>query len=163
LLFSMFEEPFLSPENNLWFFLSGHGVRHDERDYLLPIDANPRYIDDTAITIDFVTRRLSRSGAGNIVLILDFRRIERKRVAGEQREKERLEAERREKERLAAEQREKERLEAEARQREIASRSNILPQSAPPVRDDSPVQAEATRTVESKGSTKQSPLKRSTP
>jgi hypothetical protein len=67
----MFEEPFLSPENNLWFFFSGHGVRHDERDYLLPIDANPQYIDDTGITIDFVTRRLSRSGAGNVVLILD--------------------------------------------------------------------------------------------
>ena len=44
LLYSMFEEPFLSPENNLWFFFSGHGVRHDERDYLLPMDVIPEIL-----------------------------------------------------------------------------------------------------------------------
>jgi uncharacterized caspase-like protein len=71
LLFSMFEEQFLHAEDNLWFFFSGHGLRYDQQDYLLPIDANPRDIDGTAITVDFVTKRLSRSGAGNIVLILD--------------------------------------------------------------------------------------------
>ena len=71
LLISMFEVPFLHPEDNLWFFFSGHGLRYDQQDYLLPLDANPRDIDGTGITIDFITKRLSKSGAGNIVLILD--------------------------------------------------------------------------------------------
>jgi uncharacterized caspase-like protein len=71
LFVSRFDEQFLDAEDNLWFFFSGHGLRHDQRDYLLPIDGNPRDIDGTCITVDFVTKRLSRSGAGNIVLILD--------------------------------------------------------------------------------------------
>jgi uncharacterized caspase-like protein/cytochrome c-type biogenesis protein CcmH/NrfG len=71
LLLTGFEEPFLSPEENLWFFFSGHGLRYKQKDYLVPIDGNPRDIDRTCITVDYVTERLSNSGAGNIVLILD--------------------------------------------------------------------------------------------
>jgi uncharacterized caspase-like protein len=71
LLLTGFDEPFLSPEENLWFFFSGHGLRYKQKDYLVPIDGNPRDIDRTCITVDYVTERLSNSGAGNIVLILD--------------------------------------------------------------------------------------------
>jgi uncharacterized caspase-like protein len=71
LFVSRFDKEFLRPEDNLWFFFSGHGQRHNQRDYLLPIDGNPRDIDGTGITVDFITDRLSKSGAGNIVLILD--------------------------------------------------------------------------------------------
>jgi uncharacterized caspase-like protein len=38
---------------------------------LLPIDGLAENIADTGITVRFITERLSRSGAGNIVLILD--------------------------------------------------------------------------------------------
>jgi uncharacterized caspase-like protein len=37
-----FEEPYLQAGDNFWFFFSGHGIRHQARDYLMPCDANPR-------------------------------------------------------------------------------------------------------------------------
>ncbi|MBW4678037.1 MAG: SUMF1/EgtB/PvdO family nonheme iron enzyme [Desmonostoc geniculatum HA4340-LM1] len=57
--------------DNFWFFFSGHGMRHAERDYLMPLDGNPADIEETAIPINFVTERLRRCGADNVVLILD--------------------------------------------------------------------------------------------
>lgn len=36
-----FEEPFLKPGDNLWFFFAGHGKRYEDWDYLMPIDADP--------------------------------------------------------------------------------------------------------------------------
>jgi uncharacterized caspase-like protein len=71
-----FEEPYLKAGDNLWFFFSGHGIRHQDRDYLMPCDANPRDVDYTAISISYVTERLRRSGAGNVVLFLDACRNE---------------------------------------------------------------------------------------
>ena len=68
-----FEEPFLRPGDNLWFFFAGHGKRHDEQDYLMPIDADPG--DDseksTWIPLRYITDRLRRSGADNIVMLID--------------------------------------------------------------------------------------------
>lgn len=73
-----FEEPFLSEGDNLWFFFSGHGIRHQDRDYILPADADPdpQGIDETALRIGYVTERLRRCGAGNVVLVLDACRNE---------------------------------------------------------------------------------------
>ncbi|UKO97542.1 SUMF1/EgtB/PvdO family nonheme iron enzyme [Nostoc sp. UHCC 0870] len=62
--------------DNFWFFFSGHGMRHDGRDYLMSSDGNPRDIVDTAISINFVTENLRRCGADNVVLILDACRNE---------------------------------------------------------------------------------------
>lgn len=62
---------FLNPQDNLWFFFAGHGVRADGIDYLLPIDGNAAQIKRTGLPIHEVAERLRRSGAGNIVLMLD--------------------------------------------------------------------------------------------
>lgn len=72
----MFETPFMQAGDNFWFFFSGHGMRHEERDYLMPADGDPENVEDTAISISFVTERLRGSGADNIVLILDACRNE---------------------------------------------------------------------------------------
>jgi uncharacterized caspase-like protein/formylglycine-generating enzyme required for sulfatase activity len=68
---SRFVDAFLRPEDNLWFFFSGHGARTAGQDYLLPIDGLAESVADTGISVRFITERLSRSGAGNILLILD--------------------------------------------------------------------------------------------
>ncbi|MBW4543469.1 MAG: GUN4 domain-containing protein [Symplocastrum torsivum CPER-KK1] len=57
--------------DNFWFFFSGHGMRHANRDYLMPSDGDPGDIENTAISINQVTERLRRCGADNVVLILD--------------------------------------------------------------------------------------------
>ncbi len=68
-----FEEPFLRPGDNLWFFFAGHGKRHEDQDYLMPSDADPE--DDieksTWIPLRYITDRLRRSGADNIILLID--------------------------------------------------------------------------------------------
>lgn len=71
-----FEQPFLEPGDNLWFFFAGHGKRHRDRDYLMPIDADPGNIDGTAIAINDITGRLRRCGADNVILVLDACRNE---------------------------------------------------------------------------------------
>jgi len=62
---------FLNPQDNLWFFFAGHGIRAEGIDYLLPIDGNPNRIQRTGLPIHEVAERLRRCGAGNIVLMLD--------------------------------------------------------------------------------------------
>ncbi|MFN6564068.1 MAG: SUMF1/EgtB/PvdO family nonheme iron enzyme [Nostoc sp. ChiSLP01] len=66
-----FEKPFMGAGDNFWFFFSGHGVRHADRDYLMPCDGDPEDIENTAIAINYVTERLRCCGADNVVLILD--------------------------------------------------------------------------------------------
>ncbi|NER52721.1 MAG: hypothetical protein F6J92_40000, partial [Symploca sp. SIO1A3] len=65
------EEPYLEAGDNFWFFFSGHGIRYQERDYLMPCDANPKAVEATAISISYLTERLRRCGADNVVLLLD--------------------------------------------------------------------------------------------
>ncbi len=75
-----FEQPFLNPGDNLWFFFAGHGVRHEDRDYLLPIDADPGDVASTAIPLHYVTERLQRCGADNVILLVDACRSEGRRA-----------------------------------------------------------------------------------
>lgn len=70
-LLELFNKPFMEAGDNFWFFFSGHGMRHADRDYVMPSDGNPGDITETAIPINFVTERLRRCGADNVVLILD--------------------------------------------------------------------------------------------
>lgn len=77
-LLTLFESLSMGAGDNFWFFFSGHGMRHNGRDYLMPSDGNPRDIADTAISINFVTENLRCSGADNLVLILDACRNEGK-------------------------------------------------------------------------------------
>lgn len=66
-----FEHPFLSAGDNLWFFFAGHGWRHEERDYLMPLDGDPGDVESTAISLYYITERLRRCGADNVVLLVD--------------------------------------------------------------------------------------------
>ncbi|NEN90848.1 MAG: caspase family protein [Okeania sp. SIO3H1] len=64
-----FDKEFLSPGDNFWFFYSGHGMRFNDRDYLMPADADPHPdgVEETAIPLYFVTERLRRCGADNVI------------------------------------------------------------------------------------------------
>ncbi|NEP57938.1 MAG: SUMF1/EgtB/PvdO family nonheme iron enzyme [Symploca sp. SIO2G7] len=66
-----FESPLLEPGDNLWFFFSGHGLHYDDHDYLLLSDTDPSDIKYTALLLSYVTERLQRSGADNVILLLD--------------------------------------------------------------------------------------------
>ena len=68
---SQFEHPLLESGDNLWFFFSGHGQISDNRDYLLLSDTDPGDVEYTALPVSYVTERLRRSGADNVILVLD--------------------------------------------------------------------------------------------
>ena len=71
-----FEQKFLKPSDNFWFFFAGHGRRERDRDYLMPSDADPGNVEETAIPVSLVTERLRRCGAENVILLLDACRNE---------------------------------------------------------------------------------------
>jgi formylglycine-generating enzyme required for sulfatase activity/uncharacterized caspase-like protein len=71
-----FEQRFLKPSDNFWFFFAGHGRRERDRDYIMPIDADPGNVEETAIPVSYVTERLRRCGAENVILLLDACRNE---------------------------------------------------------------------------------------
>ena len=66
-----FEAPFLGDGDNLWFFFAGHGMRYEDRDYLMPLDGDPGDVSSTAIPLHYVTERLRRCGADNVILLID--------------------------------------------------------------------------------------------
>ena len=89
-LHDFFEEPKLDVGDNFWFFFSGHGLRYQGQDYLVPCEGNPRLIKDTTIALSYVTQRMRRSGADNVILLLDACRNENElgnRSAGWQKQK----------------------------------------------------------------------------
>lgn len=67
---------FLGQEDSLWFFFSGHGIRYANRDYLMPADGDPEDPPETAIPLHWISEQLTRSGAGNVVMVLDACRLE---------------------------------------------------------------------------------------
>ncbi|GBO53674.1 chaperone protein DnaJ [Pseudanabaena sp. lw0831] len=76
-----FESSFLEAGDTLWFYFSGHGMHCEGKDYLLPSDGNPR-TTKTAIPISYVTERLRRSGADNVVMLIDACRNDGAKNAG---------------------------------------------------------------------------------
>ena len=70
------ERSLLRSGDNLWFFFAGHGKRYRDKDYLMLADSDPGDLEYTAISVDYVTQRLRRSGADNVVLVLDACRDE---------------------------------------------------------------------------------------
>jgi formylglycine-generating enzyme required for sulfatase activity len=81
-LHKTFQKPFLEPGDTLWFYFSGHGMPYEGQDYLLPIDGDPSIITDSAISITYITERLRRSGADNVVLFIDACRSYGQKSAG---------------------------------------------------------------------------------
>jgi uncharacterized caspase-like protein len=67
----VFAQPFMADGDNFWFFFSGHGIRYQEQDYLMPLDGDPEDIPNTGIATHLVTNYLRSCGADNVVLILD--------------------------------------------------------------------------------------------
>ncbi len=82
LLEDRFASPFLEKGDNCWFFFAGHGGQHQNQDFLMPQDANPRVIDRTAIPVNYIRERLCRCGADNVILLLDACRTEGARDGG---------------------------------------------------------------------------------
>ncbi|NEQ51835.1 MAG: peptidase C14 caspase catalytic subunit p20, partial [Leptolyngbya sp. SIO3F4] len=58
-----FETPFLREGDNLWCFFAGHGIRAQNRDYLMPLDGDRGDLERSAIPIHYISERLRRSGA----------------------------------------------------------------------------------------------------
>jgi uncharacterized caspase-like protein len=75
-LHEFFESPQLETGDNFWFFFSGHGLRHQEQDYLVPHDGHSQLLPDTTISLTYLTQRLRKCGADNIILLLDSCRKE---------------------------------------------------------------------------------------
>jgi len=76
--YRIFEQPSLEPGDNFWFFFSGHGIAHANQDYIMPCDSNPQDVENTAISVFYLTERLRGCGAGNIILIFDACRDQNK-------------------------------------------------------------------------------------
>ncbi len=66
-----FEEPLLSAGDNLWFFFAGHGRRYANRDYIMLSDSDPGDVENSALSVSWITQRLRRWGADNVVMFLD--------------------------------------------------------------------------------------------
>ena len=66
-----FERQLLTSADNLWFFFSGHGNRGLGGDYLMLSDSNPRRLEQTALSVSYITERLRNWGAGNVVMFVD--------------------------------------------------------------------------------------------
>ncbi len=74
-----FQKPFLDTGDNFWFFFAGHGELHEGHDYLMPIDADPGNVEQTALKLGDITADLRKCGADNVILLLDACRSQGKR------------------------------------------------------------------------------------
>jgi uncharacterized caspase-like protein len=77
-----FETPFLASGDTLWFYFSGHGMPYEGRDCLLPIDFSLSIASKTTIPLSSITDRLRRSGADNVVMLIDACRSDGTKNAG---------------------------------------------------------------------------------
>lgn len=61
----------ISPEDTFYFYFSGHGVRVDDKDYLMPMDASTSDITETGYPLDKLYSLARQCKAGRVILILD--------------------------------------------------------------------------------------------
>jgi hypothetical protein len=61
------------PEDYLWFFFSGYGVNHNDKDYLMPADGNPNLVAETGIEVRQIMQSLQVAEL-NALLIFDINR-----------------------------------------------------------------------------------------
>ena len=79
-----FDRPLITSTDNLWFFFSGHGNRGAGGDYLMLSDSNPRRLEQTALSVSYITERLRNWRAGNVVMFIDAcRNVEDQTRGGE--------------------------------------------------------------------------------
>lgn len=64
----------LHPDDVLWCFFSGYGVRFEGHDYLMPIDGDPNQVALTGISVESLLKTLRSAPTNNIVLVLDMNR-----------------------------------------------------------------------------------------
>ncbi|MFZ4639918.1 MAG: caspase family protein [Nodosilinea sp.] len=62
------------PEDLVWFFFSGYGVHWQDKDYILPIDADPYQIGETGISLQAVFTILTTGGSHRSLVVLDMHR-----------------------------------------------------------------------------------------
>jgi len=64
----------IQPDDLLICFFSGHGLQHQGKDYLLPIEADPRKLAETGLAVEDLLNQLKASPSQNILLLLDANR-----------------------------------------------------------------------------------------
>lgn len=64
----------LRPDDVLWVFFSGYGVRMQGRDYLVPMDGHPEKLLLTAIALDELFKVFATVPKAHIILALDMNR-----------------------------------------------------------------------------------------
>lgn len=64
----------LHPDDVLWLFFSGYGAQYQDKDYLLPIDADPTQIPATAIALEDLFGILQAAPTRNILTLFDMNR-----------------------------------------------------------------------------------------
>jgi len=79
------------PEDTILLYFSGHGVAPEEgdlEDYLMPVDAlsSPERVPNMCLSYSQLYRDLQRSGAGEVVVIVDACRVATKGAAPTQRD-----------------------------------------------------------------------------
>jgi len=64
----------IQPEDLLICFFSGYGLQHQGKDYLLPIEADPRNLAETGLAVEELLNQLKACPSENILLLLDANR-----------------------------------------------------------------------------------------
>jgi Caspase domain len=66
----------LDPDDVVLFYFSGHGMMSEDVDYLLPIEASDIALEDTAVSVDVVVKRLRETGSRRVIMLIDACRNE---------------------------------------------------------------------------------------
>ncbi|MEA5566322.1 caspase family protein [Anabaena sp. UHCC 0399] len=61
------------PQDNIWLFFSGYGVNYEGRDYLMPVDADPKRVPETGIELRSLMQSLQLANL-NVLLLFDINR-----------------------------------------------------------------------------------------
>ncbi|MCU0569832.1 MAG: caspase family protein [Oculatellaceae cyanobacterium Prado106] len=64
----------LKPGDLLWVFFSGYGVRHEGKDYLMPVEGDPAKVAATGVAMESLYRILNTAPTDNVILTLDMNR-----------------------------------------------------------------------------------------
>ncbi|HEY9621860.1 MAG TPA: hypothetical protein V6C78_16000 [Crinalium sp.] len=64
----------LHPDDFLWCFFSGYGVRFQGQDYLMPVEGDPSQAPATGVPLESIFAHFQSAATKNILLILDINR-----------------------------------------------------------------------------------------